>query len=184
MPAAILVPALATVIGGGAAAGASIYGAKKAGSAADKSAAAQSAASREALEYTKEKDRVERADALAAERANYEQYMARERRLSPYRSAGQGASNTIASMLGLPTAEFAEPSMPEYLREGATPPAGGAAVSAGGSARRVTAGPNQAVPRPSSVDPNSSSYVGTIADLLASPIGRRLNPNTRISIGA
>lgn len=156
------------MIAGGAAAGASVYGATKASRAANKGAKETSAAAHEALEYTKVKDAQDREDSLAAERANYEQWLARERRMAPYRSAGQGATNTIASMLGLPTAEFPEPPMPAYLRDGGAPPAPGTAVP-----RRVI------MPARAPVDPNSNGYVGTVADLVHSPVGRRTNPNAR-----
>lgn len=86
----------------GIGAGATIHGANK----AEK---ATSAGSRESIAYLKQKDAQERADKLAAERANYAQWAAREQRMKPYRAAGQGATNTIAAMLGLPSVNIPDP---------------------------------------------------------------------------
>lgn len=82
MPAAIAIPALATAIGGVAAAGASIYGANKTSSANTHAADLQSQAAEQQLAYTKQQAAIDQANFIATQKANYGQYAARNQYLS------------------------------------------------------------------------------------------------------
>lgn len=103
MPAAIAIPALASVIAGGAAAGASVYGAHKQSSAANKAAklstdAANHAAdvggqsAREALDFQKQEAERTAAQAEADRKANYDQW-----------AAGMNAHNAARARYGYGT---------------------------------------------------------------------------------
>lgn len=153
--------AVAAIVGASSASAATgIYGAKKVSSSADRAAAIQAEAANKALEYTKAKDAQDRADSLAAQKANYEQWSARERRMSPYRASGQGASQTIANLLGLPAVDIPAPAPPPSFLDapaasappGGTPPPSGSAVT-------------------------GSANVGTIAPLTGSGTVRMVSPD-------
>lgn len=155
--------AVAAIVGAsGASAASGIYGAKKMSSSADKSAAIQSVSADKALAYTKAKDAQEHADMLAAQKANYEQWAARERRMAPYRGAGQGASETIAGLLGLPAVDIPEPAPPPAFL---TPPPAAATSAAPAAA----GGPTSSV--------NGSANVGTMAALTGSGTVKMIAPN-------
>jgi hypothetical protein len=148
--------AVAAIIGSQTAT--TIYGAKK----ATKAAQVESAGAAAALDYTKQKDAQERADSLAAQKANYEQWSARERRLAPYRGGGQGASQTIAALLGLPAVDIPEPAPPPSFL---TPPPSGATTAT----TPATSGPTSNV--------TGSQNVGTMASLTGSGMVTMTGPN-------
>lgn len=89
---------IASIIAGGAGIAASAINSNAAGNAAHTAAQGTS----EALDYTKQKDAQDRADALTAQSANYAQTQARDARLQPYLQAGAGASQRLQGGLGLP----------------------------------------------------------------------------------
>lgn len=100
------------------AAGGTVAASKIASNSANKGTKAQLASNREALTSTQTKAALDRKDALAAQRANYQQYVAREQRYAPYRASGEAANQTIAHLLGLPNVTVAPPpAMPDYLKE-------------------------------------------------------------------
>lgn len=110
MPALALPIALA--VGGGAAAGASIYGAKKQASGADRAADLQYKASQDAIALERERDAQARA-----------QWEARESLLAPYRAISSGLANQYARYYGLPTAGASLTSMAAPRRDVLTPQA-------------------------------------------------------------
>lgn len=109
----------ALAISAAAGAGATVVSGIAQSKAGSKAAQVQGQAAADALAYTKQKDAQERADALAAQKANYTQWVARERRMAPYRASGQEASNTIAGLLGLPAVQMPEPEPPPAYLNGA-----------------------------------------------------------------
>lgn len=112
----------AAVITAGAVTGTSIASGKMQSGAAKTAAQLQTDAANKALAYTKQKDAQERADAMAAQKASYESWAAKERRMAPYRATGQGASQTIGHLLGVPAVDIPEPAPPPaYL---SAPPQG------------------------------------------------------------
>ncbi len=94
--------AIATLVGGGAAAGASIYGAKKASKASEKAAEISDQASREAIAFEREKEarRQTEWDRMMAEEEA--RWYAEQERLAPYRAASEGALAQLVSLAGLP----------------------------------------------------------------------------------
>lgn len=122
MPAAIAVPAIASVIAGGTAAGATIYGSRKAGQSARRAQTIQSKSDDVSLQFERERDAEARrqweaqqqfqAKQFAAQEeerlnarkiADYNQRLAEERetRRAPYRAASQAALQSLAERLGL-----------------------------------------------------------------------------------
>lgn len=101
-----------SVIGSALGVGGQLFGAHMALDANSEAARLAAQSSREALDFEKQKAAQERADYIAAQNASYEQWAARERRLSPYRANGQGANDTLAGLLGLPHVNIAPPGPP------------------------------------------------------------------------
>lgn len=95
-----------------AATGGSVLAASKASGAAKTAAQINADSTAKALDYTKTKDAQDRADTLASEKANYDQYVTSEKQKEPYRAAGQGATQTISHLLGLPAVTVAPPPPP------------------------------------------------------------------------
>lgn len=99
-----------------AATGGSVLAASKVSGASKNAAQINADSTAKALDYTKTKDAQDRADTLAADKANYAQYVQSEGQKAPYRAAGQGATQTISHLLGLPDVTIAPPPpAPAYL---------------------------------------------------------------------
>jgi hypothetical protein len=134
--------------GGLAAAGAAgdIYAAHRQSSSVDKATDATVRAKELELQYLREKDAQEAADAARVEAENDRrfnqsederraEYDARESRLTPFRQLGTDASNTLGGMLGLSSGGGTyqpQPYVPAYRRP-ATGSAAGAASAGGGA---------------------------------------------------
>lgn len=119
MPAALLVPAIASVAAGGVAAGATIYGSKQQGKANQRATNYQQQADfraeqleRQQMEEDKRRWEAEQrniADQQAYDRRwseddrafTRQQYTDRENRLQPYRQAGTQALGRLSSLIGL-----------------------------------------------------------------------------------
>jgi hypothetical protein len=117
MPAPILIPALASVIGGGAAAGAAVYGAKKNSKAAETAARYQTQqanygadleakSAQAALDFAKQQEAQRHAEFQSTQDQNYQLWLAeqakddgryndRRARLDPYAQWGVGAIGQI-----------------------------------------------------------------------------------------
>lgn len=78
MPAALLIPAITAAAG----AGATIYAANKSSGAAEHAADLQSQANTQALSFEQQQAQQQQANFEATQRANYDQWAAREQRLS------------------------------------------------------------------------------------------------------
>src|SRR5215470_14687437 len=137
--AAAALPFTMSAIAAGATAGAGIYGANKQSSSADRAVAAQTDAAnraaelqaqsaREQLDFTKSEAARDQANYEATQRGNYDQWAAREGRIS---AAGQ-------SMLGLPARTIAP--YVASTASGTTPSGGAGATPAAGSGATWKAG--------------------------------------------
>jgi len=116
MPAAIAIPAIASVIGGGVAAGAGIYGAKK-----------QAKATNQALQLERDNEarRRQEYDQMIAEQRR--QWEAEQERRAPYRQASEATLRSIAASRGRP--------MPTIV-----PSTGRPVTSSGGTLRSLAGG--------------------------------------------
>lgn len=115
MPAAIAVPAIASVIAGGTAAGATIYGSRKAGQSARRASEIQSKSDDAALQFERERDAEAKRQWEAQQQFEQQKYAAQEEqrlhdraladqaeaRRAPYRAASQAALQSLAQRLGL-----------------------------------------------------------------------------------
>lgn len=107
MPAAILVPALATAIAGGTAAAASVYGAKKQSSSNKDAAASSERSTAAAIEEQKRQDadakkQFEATQAFEQQKWNQQQQVlaTQEARKDPYRTASRAALLHLNDLLG------------------------------------------------------------------------------------
>jgi len=96
MPAAIAGPIIASAVGAGATAGASIYGSKKQSKAAKEAASVQEKSDQAALDYAKQQDALSRQD--------YERY---ESRMQPWRETSQNALVNLSQFAGVPVPQSA-----------------------------------------------------------------------------
>lgn len=120
-------------------------------------------AAREALDYTKQHDAQQRADEIVAQKANYDQYVAKENRLAPYRGVGEAANNELAYRLGLtPVAQPAPPPPPTFST--VTPPP--AAASTGGLHDLLPGGTPAATPPPAPSIPAPTATTSSAATLV------------------
>ena len=100
-----------SVIGAKVAAGGQKSAARTQAAAAQRAAEIEANATREALEYTKEQDRLQRQD-----------WERRERRITPYRQGWQQATRTMASLM---------PGSPQFQRRGPGGPGPGGVATSG-----------------------------------------------------
>lgn len=89
--------------------GGQLIGAKLASDASERSADLYAQSQREALAFQREQAAQQREDFITAQNASYDQWAARENRLAPYRASGQGATQTLAGLLGLPAVHIPPP---------------------------------------------------------------------------
>lgn len=128
MPAAILIPALATVGAGAAAAGASIYGASKNSQANEAASAATERSNAAALAEQKRQDDLTKQEFDQQQAAAKAQWDAQQQNLAPYRAASGQALSRLGDLFGLPLGGGG--SAPTPQSPGSTPPQTGSTPSA------------------------------------------------------
>lgn len=146
MPAAIAVPAIATAVAGGTAAGATIVASHKASNASKRASTIQGRADAEAMAFEREREAeakrqwdIEQAN--QTEQRNYDRRLMdeREARMAPYRATSAAALGKLGTMLGIQVPQMAE------AGGGGAAPMGGAAmpqpIGAGGITEMYHRGP-------------------------------------------
>lgn len=138
-----------SVLGSAFSVGGQLFGAKMASDANDRAAELASQSQREALDFQKQMASQEQANFITAQNANYDQWAAREKRLSPYRASGQGANQTLAGLLGLPAIDMPPPAPPPQFQTmdfgGKTMPAPTTLSGLAGSTKTTTPGGSSGV---------------------------------------
>lgn len=182
MPPLVAAPLItAAVIGGGAMVSSAVIGSRAAGSAAKKETEAATHAAdvaaqsnREALDFQKQQAKQELARAEAAQHANYDQWAARQRRLSNLSVLTGAGTMEIPDYRPIPVLPDADASA---TTPGAPPPSGPPAP--GGTPPPGTVPVGRAVPRPGT----TGSNVVSMADAIGPPTqygrGRYTPPGTR-----
>lgn len=141
MPAAIAVPAIASVIAGGAAAGATVYGSRQASRGARRAQDIQSRADAAAMEEARQQREEDRRRWEAEQEMQRQQWAAqeeerayhrrlaeeREARAAPYRAASAAALGNLGRMLGIDLSQT--PLNQSLTAPRSLPPAGGVPTS-------------------------------------------------------
>lgn len=100
-------PAVGAAIAGAATAGASIYGANKSASSSDRATRAsvdaanraaelEAKSAQDALDFAKTQEATRKAEWEATQQRNFEQYLAQQARLAPWRRLGVGSIGQLA----------------------------------------------------------------------------------------